>query len=70
MIRALTLLLFVTFVLLPACTPEYETINRCEIRPNTTCVAFKLNGADLSGADLRGADLSGTSFNRADLSAA
>ena len=70
MTRVLTLLLFITSVLLPACTPEYDTINGCEIRPNTTCISFELNGADMRGADLRGANLSGTSLNRADLRSA
>ena len=67
MIRVLTLLLFITYLLLPACTPEYDTINGCEVRPNTTCISFELNGAVLREADLRSANLSGSSLNRADL---
>ena len=65
--KVLALMFFSTTLLLPACTPEYETINGCEIRPNTTCVSFQLNGAILREADLRRANLSGASLNRADL---
>ena len=67
LIKVSALLVFCTTVFLPACTPEYETINGCEIRPNTTCISFELNGAALRDADLRGSNLSGTSLNRADL---
>ena len=59
--KVLTLLFSITAVLITACapnTPKYETVNDCEIRPETQCSKFALSGADLRGADLSGAILS------------
>ena len=65
--KVLALIFFCTIVSPPACSPEYETFNGSEIRPNTTCVSFDLNGAVLRKADLRGANLTETRLNRTDL---
>ena len=52
--KVLTLLFFITAVLLTACAPKYETVNGCEIRPKTECSKFALSEAELQGADLSG----------------
>ena len=70
--KVLTLLFFITGVLLTACAPKYETVNGCEISPKTKCSKFALSeanlqGADLSEADLREADLLKANLNYADL---
>ena len=65
--KVLALLLFSTTVLLPACTPKYEMVNGCEIRPETQCSKFALNRAYLHGANLSKAKLNGVSLRAADL---
>ena len=51
-------------------SPKNETVNGCEIRPETQCSKFALNEADLSDTDLRGADLRGADLSQADLKGA
>ena len=65
--KVLALMFFSIIVSLTACSPEYETINGCEIKPNTTCVSFDLNGAVLREADLRGAILHRSDLRGANL---
>jgi len=57
--KVLTLLFFITAVLLTACAPKYEAVNGCEIRPKTECSKFALSEANLQGAELSEADLTG-----------
>ena len=66
--NVLTLLFLITAVLITACTPKYEDVNGCEIRPETECSKFDLSEADLSGANLRQSDLSGANLTDTDLS--
>ena len=48
--KVLTLLFFITAVLITACAPKYKTVNGCEIRPKTQCSKFVLHEADLRKA--------------------
>jgi uncharacterized protein YjbI with pentapeptide repeats len=75
--KILTLVVFITAVLITACSPKYKTVNGCEIRPKAKCSNFILTEADLSDvdlsnaslykADLSGANLSDSNLNYADL---
>ena len=55
--KVLTLLFLITAILITACGPKYETVNGCEIRPETQCSRFVLSDTDLREANLRGAYL-------------
>ena len=70
LIKVSALLVFCTTVFLPACTPEYETINGCEIIPKTRCSNVDLSNADLSEVDLSNATLYQSDLTGANLSAA
>ena len=54
--KVLTLLVFITAVLITACGPKYEAVNGCEISPKTECSKFDVSEANLKGANLRGAE--------------
>ena len=54
--------------MLTACGPNHETVNRCEVRPETQYSNFALSEADLQGVDLSGANLTGAIMRAAYLS--
>ena len=68
--KVLTLVVFITAVLITACSPKYKTVNGCEIRPKAKCSNFILTEADLSDADLSNASLYKADLSGANLSAA
>ena len=68
--KVLTLLVFITAVLITACTPKYEPVNGCKIRPETECSKFDLSEANLSGANMSQSDLIGANLTNVDLSGA
>jgi len=70
--KVLTLVVFITAVLITACSPKYKTVNGCEIRPKAKCSNVVLTEADLSDVDLSNAslyrsDLSGANLSDANL---
>ena len=68
--KILSLLVFITTVLITACGPNYDAINGCEIAAKTKCPKVDMNKAVLSEANLSQGDLSGSNLRQTDLSGA
>ncbi len=65
--KILSLIVFMTTVLITACGPNYDAINGCEIDAKTKCPKVDLSEAVLIEANLSQGDLSGANLIYTDL---
>ena len=65
--KILSLIVFITTVLITACGPQYDAINGCEIDAKTKCPKVDLSEAVLIEANPSQTDLSGANLIYTDL---